>query len=339
MPAISPTSRKRVAAAGRIGQVAGARTAASVNNPSPLVMSATDWLLLIGLSILWGGSFYFAKVAVLEIPPVTLAFGRVLIAGALMAVLVRPLGATFSRDAKTWRMFAVLAALNNAIPFVLIFWGQQYVPIGLASILNATSPLFTVVAAHFATADDKLTVHRAFGLIAGFIGVVVLIGPDLLAELGEQVRAQLALLTAALFYALGAIYARRLRGHPPVTIASGQLVVAAVLLAPVALIADRPWTIGPVSHAALWAMLALAVFSTALAYLIYFRILSRAGATNALLVTFLIPVSAILLGLILLDEPPEPRQLAGMTAIAAGLAAIDGRPARWLRQKFRRTAS
>ena len=306
--------------------------------PSPLVMSSTDWLLLIVLSILWGGSFYFAKVAVLEIPPLTLALGRVLIAGVAIAILLRPLGAALPRDLPTWRMFTALAALNNAIPFTLILWGQQYIPIGLAAILNATSPLFAVVVAHFATADDKLSAGRAFGLLAGFAGVVVLIGPDLLSELGHHVWAQLALLAAAFFYSLGAIYARRLRGHPPVVIAGGQLLMAAVLLLPFTLIVDRPWQMAPVSSAAIWAMLLLAIVSTALAYLLYFRILNRAGATNALLVTFLIPVSAILLGLLLLDERLEPRQFAGMAAIAIGLAAIDGRPARFLSQKFRRAA-
>ncbi|HYJ44627.1 MAG: DMT family transporter [Xanthobacteraceae bacterium] len=155
--------------------------------PSALVISATDWLLLIALSILWGGSFYFAKVAVLEIPPLTLALARVLIAGAVIGILIRPLGGAFPRDLATWKMFAVIAALNNAIPFTLIVWGQQYIPIGLASILNATSPLFSVVLAHFATRDDRVTPGRALGLIAGFIGVVVLIGPDLLTELGKHV--------------------------------------------------------------------------------------------------------------------------------------------------------
>jgi drug/metabolite transporter (DMT)-like permease len=278
-------------------------------------------------------------VAVLEIPPLTLAFGRVLIAGAAIVILIRPLGGTFPQDAKAWRMFTVLAALNNAIPFSLILWGQIYIPIGLASILNATSPLFTVVLAHWATRDDKLTAGRGFGLIAGFAGVVVLIGPDLLSELGRHVWAQLALLTAAFFYALGAIYARRLRGHKPVTIAGGQLLMSAVLLLPFALAVDRPWAMVPVSGAAIWAMVSLAIFSTALAYLIYFRILNRAGATNALLVTFLIPVSAILLGMLLLDELLDLRQVAGMGAIAIGLAAIDGRPARHLAVKFGRTIS
>ena len=182
-----------------------------MHRPSPLVMSATDWLLLIALSVLWGGSFYFAKVAVLEIPPLTLALARVLIAGAVIAILIRPLGGAFPRDLATWKMFTVVAALNNAIPFTLIVWGQQYIPIGLA-------------------------------LIAGFVGVVVLLGPDLLTEMGQHVWAQIALLVAAFFYALGAIYARRLRGHKPVTIAAGQLLMAAVLLLPLALLIDRPWT-------------------------------------------------------------------------------------------------
>ena len=302
-------------------------------------MSATDWLLLIGLSILWGGSFYFAKVAVLEIPPLTLALSRVLIGGAVIAILMRPLGGRFPRDLATWKMFATIAALNNAIPFTLIVWGQQYIPIGLASILNATSPLFSVVLAHFVTRDDRLTAGRMFGLIAGFIGVVVLIGPDLLTELGKHVWAQLALLAAAFLYAVGALYARRLRGHKPVEIAGGQLLMSAVLLLPFTLIINRPWTMHAVSGAAIWATVALAVVSTSFAYLIYFRILNRAGATNALLVTFLIPVSAILLGLFLLDERLDVRQFAGMFAIAIGLAAIDGRLAPYLSQKFRRTTA
>ena len=308
--------------------------------PSPLQMAATDWLLLIALSALWGGSFYFAKVAVLEIPPLTLAFGRVLIAGAVIAVLMRPLGGSFPRDARTWWTFTILAALNNAIPFTLILWAQIHITVGLASILNATSPLFTVVIAHFVTHDDKLTMGRAFGLIAGFGGVVVLIGPDLLSDLGQHVWAQLALLTAALFYACGALFARRrLSGHKPVAIAGGQLVMSALLLLPFALVVDRPWTLPPVSNAAIVAMVSLAVLSTALAYLIYFRIIGRAGATNAMLVTLLIPVSAILLGIWLLDEELDLRQLAGMSAIAIGLAAIDGRLARFLSQKFRPTIS
>jgi drug/metabolite transporter (DMT)-like permease len=229
--------------------------------------------------------------------------------------------------------------LNNVVPFTLIFWGQIYIPIGLASILNATSPLFTVVVAHWATQDDKLTAGRIAGLVAGFAGVVILIGPDMLAEFGTHVWAELACLLASLFYGFGAVYTRRLRGMSAVTVASGQLTMSAILLLPPALLIDRPWTMASVSGAALAAMLALAVLCTALGYLLYFRVLSRAGATNATLVTFLIPVSAILLGIALLDEAIEPRQIAGMAAIAIGLATIDGRPARFLARVMSRTNS
>jgi drug/metabolite transporter (DMT)-like permease len=296
----------------------------------PLSMTTTDWLLLVALSVLWGGSFYFAKVAVLEIPPLTLAFGRVLIAAAVLAVMVRALAGPLPRDPLIWRDFAVIAVLNNALPFTLIFWGQIHIPIGLASILNATSPLFTVLVAHVLTEDDKLTAGRVLGLLVGFLGVVVLIGPDMFADFGAHVWAELACLAASCSYAFGAVYSRRLRAQSPFVVATGQLSVSALLLAPLALVIDRPWTLLPVSSAAIWATVALAVLSTAFAYLIYFRIIARAGATNALLVTFLIPVSAILLGVLLLEEAIEPRQLLGMAAIALGLAAIDGRPARLL---------
>ena len=309
------------------------------SKPAALSMSAMDWLLLVVLSLLWGGSFYFAKVAVLEIPPLTLAFGRVLIAAAFLGVLIRATAGPFPRDAAIWRDFTVMAALNNALPFTLIFWGQIHIPIGLASILNATSPLFSVVVAHFATRDDKLTVSRALGLVAGFIGVVLLIGPDMLTDFGTHVWAELACLVASCSYAFGAVYSRRLKAQSPFVVATGQLTMAAVLLLPLALLVDRPWTLVSPSSAAVWAMVALAVLSTAIAYLIYFRILGRAGATNALLVTFLIPVSAILLGIVLLEEAIEPRQLAGMAAIALGLAAIDGRPAQFIAHYLRRKDS
>lgn len=300
----------------------------SAPSSQPLSISATDWLLLILLSVLWGGAFYFAKVAVLEIPPLTLALGRVGIAAAVLALLMRFIAGPMPRDRATWAIFAVMALLNNVVPFVLIFWAQIHISIGLASILNATSPLFSVLAAHMLTTDDKLTPGRGAGLVAGFIGVVLLIGPDLLGELGAHVWAQLACLAAACSYAFGAIYSRRLRDVPPLTVATGQLTMSAVWLIPIAVIFDRPAIILSVSQAAVSALVALAVVSTAFAYLIYFRIIARAGATNALLVTFLIPVSAILLGMVLLGERLELHQIAGMIAIFMGLAAIDGRVAR-----------
>ena len=311
--------------------------AMSMPAPKPLSMSAADWLMLIALSLLWGGSFYFAKIAVREIAPLALALGRVGIAAMVLYAINRLFGDPLPRDAKTWRIFAVMALINNVIPFTLIFWGQIYVSIGLASILNATSPLFGVLVAHVVTADDKLTANRAVGLIAGFVGVVLLIGPDLLGEFGAHVWAELACLAASLSYAIGAIYTRRLRALSPFVVATGQLSMSTLLLIPLVVLFDRPLVFLDVSSAAIAALLALAVLSTAVGYWMYFHVLGRAGATNALLVTFLIPVSAIVLGVLLLEERIATRQLAGMAAICLGLAALDGRAGRLAMKLLRRS--
>ena len=218
-----------------------------------------------------------------------------------------------------------MGLLNNALPFALILWGQTHIPSGLAAILNATTPLFTVVIAHAATVDEKLTPTRLIGVTIGLCGVAVMLGPDLLRDVGADVAAQGACLLAALSYAFAGIYGRRFRGEPPLRIATGQLVMSSLMLAPLALLIDRPWTLAPPSAAAWAALLGTAILSTALGYLLYFRILARAGATNVLLVTFLIPVSAILLGTLILGEQLAMRHIVGMAAIALGLAAIDGR--------------
>ena len=301
--------------------------------PARLSLSATDWLLLVFLSILWGGSFFFAKIAVDELPPLTLALGRVGIAAALLAVLAGRAGLVSL--ARAWPAFAVLGLLNNVIPFTLIFWGQTHIPSGLASIFNATTPIFTALIAHFATRDEKLDAAKLVGVTTGFVGVVAMLGPDVLGDIGVGLWAQLACLVAAVSYAVAGIWGRRLAHLPAVTVAAGQLIAASVVLAPLAMLVDRPWRLAMPSPAALAALLALAVLSTALAYVIYFRILARAGATNLLLVTFLIPVSAILLGTAVLGERLAPHHFAGMAIIAVGLAAIDGRPARIVARAMR----
>jgi drug/metabolite transporter (DMT)-like permease len=295
-------------------------------------MSAAEWLLLLLLSVLWGGSFFFNKVALFELPPLTIVCARVGLGALLLILAARAMGLRLPREASAWAALAGMGFLNNVVPFSLIVWSQVHITSGLASILNATTPLFTVLVAHVATTDDKLTRGRVVGIIGGFAGVVIMIGPDLLGQIGTDVLAQLAMLVASLFYALSGVYGRRFAGQPPVTVAAGQMTSAALMLLPLMLIVDRPWTLPPPSPAALGSIVALAVFSTALGYLIYFRVLARAGATNLLLVTFLIPVSAILLGVGVLGETLEPRQLAGMLVIGLGLAAIDGRPARWVGQ-------
>jgi drug/metabolite transporter (DMT)-like permease len=305
----------------------------SPSNPAPLRMAMADWLLLLLLSLLWGGSYLFAKIAVTELPPFTVALARVALATAVIVVFVRLAGEPLW-PSRGWA-FAVMGLLNNVIPFTMIVWSQLYIPIGLASILNATTPLFTVLVAHALTSDDKMTPGRIIGLLTGLFGVVVLIGPGLLRGIGAHVVAELACVLAAVSYAFAGVYGRQFRKESPYAVAIGQLVWSSILLLPLALLVDHPWTLPMPSARTLAAMVALAVFSTACAYVIFFRILARAGATNALLVTLLVPVSAVLLGGLVLDEHITLQHVAGMAIIGLGLAAIDGRPARFIARAWR----
>lgn len=230
-----------------------------------------------------------------------------------------------------------MGLLNNAIPFSLIVWGQSQITAGVASILNATTPLLTVVVAHVVTADEKITPARLMGVLLGLAGVVVVIGADALSSLGVQTVAQLACLAAALSYAFAGVFGRRFRtmGVSPLVTAAGQVTASSVTLIPVMLVVDRPWELPGPSLGTILACLGLAALSTALAYVLYFRILATAGATNLLLVTFLVPVSAILLGVVFLQETLLPNHLTGMALIGLGLATIDGRPLRAVRTTAR----
>lgn len=290
-------------------------------------MRAREWSLLVLLSILWGGSFFFAKVALAELGPFTIVFFRVALAALALNIVASAIGASLWRAGTPWRQLLVMGALNNALPFSLIFWGQTTITSGLASILNATTPLFTVVVAHIFTRDERMTVRKLVGVLAGLAGVAILIGPDL----GGSIWGQIACLAAALSYAFAGIYGRRFKalGVQPLQAAAGQLTASAMLILPIMLLAEPAW---PMLSAVTWSAVAgLALLSTALAYVLYFRILAAAGATNLLLVTFLIPVTAILLGAAFLGERLELRQFAGMALIGLGLAAIDGRIAARLR--------
>jgi drug/metabolite transporter (DMT)-like permease len=290
-------------------------------------MALRVWLRLLSLTVLWGGSFFFAKVAIAELGPFTVVFARVSLA-ALALALVVPL----RRDAP-WRVYVTMGFLNNALPFSLIFWGQTEIAVGLASILNATTPLFTLVVAHFLTPDEKIDRTKIVALLIGLLGVAVLIGPDALIG-GSTLWGQAACLAAALSYAFAGVYGRRFRrmGIAPVEAAAGQVTASTVLILPIMLVVDRPWTLAaPPSLTVSLALAGLALLSTALAYVLYFRILAAAGATNLLLVTLLIPVPATLLGAVVLGEQLVPRQFAGMALIGLALALIDGRIAGLLR--------
>ena len=291
------------------------------------VMGGREWAMLLALAVLWGGSFFFNGVAVRELPSFTLVWLRVACAAVTLLVVLRLLGHRMPMQGRVWLAFFGMGLLNNVLPFVLIVWGQHRIASGLASILNATTPLFTVLVAHMLTPDEKLTPLKGAGVILGFAGAAVMIGPDALGGLGDGVLAQFACLAAAVSYAFAGIFGRRFKrmGIAPLATAAGQVSASTVLLLPIMLLVDRPWTLA-MPHATTWAaVLGVGLLSTALAYVLYFRILAAAGATNLLLVTFLIPVSAILPGALVLGEVLLPRHFLGMTLIGAGLAAIDGR--------------
>ncbi|AGB69862.1 MULTISPECIES: DMT family transporter [Rhizobium] len=290
-------------------------------------MGAVEWSMLVGLSILWGGSFLFNGILVRELPPFTIVTARVALAAIALHVIVRATGHAMPKDRQTWLAFFGMGFLNNVIPFLLIVWGQTHIASGLASILNATTPLFAVVVAHFLTEDEKMTGNRLIGVIVGFAGVALMIGPSVLASLGSNVLAQLAVLGAAFSYSLAGIFGRRFRrmGLAPIIPAAGQVTGSAIMLLPIALFVDRPWTLAMPSTETWLALAGLAILSTAIAYVLFFRILATAGATNLMLVTFLIPVSAILLGALVLGESLQSKHFIGMALIAVGLAAIDGR--------------
>jgi drug/metabolite transporter (DMT)-like permease len=292
-------------------------------------MGLAEWGLLLFLSVLWGGSFFFSKVALTELPPFTVVFARVTLAAATLALYLVLTGRGLPRG-RVWLSFLGMGLLNNIIPFSLIFWGQTAIASGLASILNATTPIFTILVAQFLTTDERLTAGKFAGVVLGLAGVAVLMGGGVVATDTPALLGMAACLGAALSYGFAGAFGRRFRrlGVPPASVAFGQTAASTLMMAPIAALADAPWTLPMPSAVTIGALLGLAVLSTALAYIVFFRILSSGGATNASLVTLLIPVSAILLGSLVLGERLAANHFAGMALIALGLVAIDGRLAR-----------
>ncbi|GJE18425.1 DMT family transporter [Methylobacterium marchantiae] len=295
--------------------------------PGNRTMSAPEWAMLLGISVLWGGSIFFTSVALSALPPFTLVLLRVGLAALILNAVMPLLSLRMPRAARVWAAFLGIGLLNNVVPFCLIVWGQTHIASGLAAILNATTPLFTVVAAHVFTSDERMTDNRLVGVLIGLGGVAVMVGPAVLAGLGTDLLAQVAVLGAALSYAFAGLFGRRFRrmGVPPLATATGQVTASAFMLLPLVLVADRPWTLPLPGASVSGAVFGIAALSTALAYVLYFRILATAGATNLLLVTFLIPVSAILLGGMVMDERLALQHCIYMALIGCGLAAINGR--------------
>ena len=293
--------------------------AAPPSQPS-LGLSAEAWALLLALSLPWGGAFLLFRVLGQELPTFTIVLGRCGLAVPVLYLLLRLRGLRLDIP---WGQFLVMGLLNNVIPFALFAWAETKVPSGLAAILNAATPVMTVlVLAAFGV--ERLTALRVAGVAVAFVGVGVLIGPDAWAG-SPDLLADAACLLATLSYAFTALWGRRLRHIDPIKAATGQLACSTLILLPLAAIIDQPWNL-PMPSAATWAaLLTFALLCTALAYIIFFRILAIAGSGNVMLVTFLIPVSALLMGALFLHEPITAPALVGMGLIAAGLATIDGR--------------
>lgn len=297
-----------------------------------VTMDRRTWLLLILLSVLWGGAFFFIGAALRELPPLTIVLVRVSLGAVALLPFLKMLGGAWPKTLAEWKPFFVMGLLNNVIPFSLLAAGQTYISSGLASVLNATTPLFTVlVLAGFG--DERLIARRVVGVLLGLAGVIVLRGPGLTAGHDQTIGMSLCL-AAALSYGFSGLWGRRkFSGVAPITSSICQLICSSLVMSVIVAVTDKPWQL-PMPGAATWlSLIALATLGTALAYVVFFKILSHAGATNVMLVTLLIPVTAILLGTLLLGEPLSTREVAGALIIGSGLLVIDGRPFGWLRRR------
>ena len=297
------------------------------------VMSIRDWGLLWLLAFLWGGSYFFTEIALTALPPLTIVTIRVGLAAITLWALVRMRGLSPPGGWRPWAVFAGMAILNNVIPFSLIVWGQTRIDSSLASILNGATPLWTVLLAHV-WASERLTINRVAGVVIGMAGVAWMLGAGALTGslTDGALWGEIAVLGATLSYACSAIYARRYLTGPPLVTAAGQVTMATLLMIPAMLLIDQPWTLPKPGMDVVLALIGFGVLSTGFAYWLYFTLMARAGATNVMLVTLLNPVSAILLGTLILGERLEAQHLTGMALIAFGLIVLDGRALRLLRR-------
>jgi drug/metabolite transporter (DMT)-like permease len=294
-------------------------------------MTPYEWGLLLLLSAIWGGSFYFFAILIKEIPVFTIVFFRVFLAAAALWLVVLISGLKAPQSWAQWQNYFVMGLINNVIPFSLIVWGESKVAPGLAAVLNATTPFFTVLIAHAFTANERLTWNRLAGALTGLLGVAALVGVDSIRSFGSDLNMQLAIVLASVFYGFSAVWARRFSNMPPIVNAASQTAASSAMLFPLMLVVDHPWALPMPSNLAIFSQLGLALLCTAVAYILFFTILKRAGSTNISLVTFLVPISAIILGAALLNEHVTLNHILGMAVIGVGLALIDGRiPAKML---------
>jgi len=292
-------------------------------------MDGQDWSLLILLSVLWGGAFFFAGVAVRELPPLTVVLVRVALASLTLLPLFWYFGHSLPRTLTGWWPFLGMGLLNNVLPFGFIFAGQTQITVGLSSIINAMTPLFTVLVMA-AFREERLTLNRSIGVVLGVIGVAILRGIESPID-GAQTLGIALCLAGALSYGFAGLWGRRhLAGVPPLKSATCQLISSSIIMIVVVSAIDQPWTLSMPSQSVLFSLAALAVFGTAFAYIVFFQILVRAGASNVMLVTLLIPITAMLLGNLFLGEEIKAKEIIGAIVIGLGLMFIDGRAVNWL---------
>ncbi|WP_417416173.1 DMT family transporter [Hoeflea sp.] len=288
-------------------------------------MDLATWGSLILLGFIWGGSFFFGRIAVQHVPPMTLVLFRVSLAAIALHLAFGRMPGFYQTLSSRWRELLVMGLINNAIPFTLIFVGQTEIGSGLASILNATTPVWAVLVAQVLTTDEKITPAKLIGCGLGLAGMVLLIGPSALGLADSPLWAMLAVVGAAISYGFAATFGKRFKNISPRVTATGQLTASTLIMLPLAFIVDRPWTLPLPPTDVIVAMLALALVSTAFAYVVFFRILGVAGATSASLVTLLVPPAAILLGVLFLGESLSLTEALGLGLIALGLLSLDNR--------------
>lgn len=288
----------------------------------PEKINMTTELALLGvLAVLWGASYSFIKVGVETIPPVTFIAGRTLIAGGILLALIRWRGLAMPRNAASWRRFMFQACLNSVVPFTLIAAAERSIDASLATILNATSPIFTFLLTALITRHEPVTTRKLFGVGAGIAGICLIVGTQALGGLGHQLWAQLAVIAATVSYAGAAIFGRNFRSLDPMLPAAGSMICGAVILVPLSLVFDRPWTLSP-STASMLALLGLSVFSTALAFSIFFRLIHTLGSVGTTSQAYLRVPIGVGIGAVFLGESLGPTAWLGMAFVVAGVAAM-----------------
>lgn len=288
---------------------------------APRRRNATDLVLLLLLATLWGSAYTFIKIAVETIPPITLIAGRTLIAGLLLLAIMRLRGISMPRDPAVWRRFLIQACLNSAIPFTLIAWAERHVGAGLATILGSNAPIFAFLLALLFVRHERPTLRQSLGVAAGLAGICLVVGVDAFRGLGQDVLAQLALVLSAVAFGAAALFGRNFNGLDPMVPAAGSLICGAMLLTPLSLLVDQPWTLTP-SAASLTSLIALAVFSTALAFVIYFRLIQTLGSVGVTAQAYLRVPIGVAMGVVFLGETLSSTVWIGLVCVVVGIAAM-----------------